>query len=417
MSNQAATERMLQVVRSARDEAGSAERAFDRANSDIQWKASRSIDLFGGDATRRVADIARDARRACDDLYSAYQSLVRIVDEQCRPLLDQDPALSAVKEVRDLIKWLNDESEIENNFTASVNSYDLGGVASARYVPTMDSKMIQRYWENKYAMWPGRAEQEAREAEEAAERRRRQEEARRAAQEEEKKRLEAEMAEYEKLHREWEAEKRAVEDRRRAAVQTALDGEVRQLKQEAERSYISKKKALSADRADSEAKKSAAEAKLPTLGFFAFSEKSQCRKVIKEMTERIARLEGELAANDRWYEEEKRSIGSRTESLRAKLSRDMERRYPIPAEPRKPRQSLLGSTAGLTAVQVANRSVQQAILDWMEPGMLYTIPEIVEGCPACADLTNQRVSALVRGLIGTHVERIEDKRKAYFRLM
>ena len=95
----------------------------------------------------------------------------------------------------------------------------------------------------------------------------------------------------------------------------------------------------------------------------------------------------------------------------------MERKYPIPPEPRKPRPNLMSSTAGLTAVQIANQSVQQAILDWMEPGMLYTIPEIMEGCPACVDLTNQRVSALMRQLIGTHVERLEDKRKAYFRLM
>jgi hypothetical protein len=30
-------------------------------------------------------------------------------------------------------------------------------------------------------------------------------------------------------------------------------------------------------------------------------------------------------------------------------------------------------------------------------------------------LTNQRVSAIVRGMIGVSIERIEDKRKAYFR--
>ena len=76
MSNQAATERILQVVQMARSEAKRAEYEFDRRNSDIQRKASRNIDLFGGSATSQVADIARDARRACDDLFIAYQSLV-----------------------------------------------------------------------------------------------------------------------------------------------------------------------------------------------------------------------------------------------------------------------------------------------------------------------------------------------------
>ena len=51
----------------------------------------------------------------------------------------------------------------------------------------------------------------------------------------------------------------------------------------------------------------------------------------------------------------------------------------------------------------------------MEPGKLYTIVDLVEQCPACADLTNQRVSALVRQMIPDKIERIEDRRIAYFR--
>lgn len=417
MSNQTATDEIMRIVRNARSEASSAEREYDRAASDIQYKASRSINLFGGDATSRVADIARDSRLACDNLYAAYQSLIRIVDEQCRPLLDQEPALSAVKEVRDLIKWLNDESEIENNFSASFNSRDLGGVASARYIPSMDNKMIQRYWESKYAMWPGRAEQEAQERREADERRRAQEEARRQAQETERQRFEAEMAEYERLHREWEAQKRAIEDKRRTAVRQTAEAERIKLLEAAEKIYMDKKAALMAEKADCEAKKTAAETILPTLGFFAFGEKSANKKTIQAMTVRLAQLEAELSAHTSWYMNEKRDIENQMQTLSAKLSREMERKYPIPAEPRKPRQGLNMGGGNMTAVQLANRAVQQAILDWMIPGHLYTVPEIVEGCPECADLTNQRVSALIRQLIPEHLERIEDKRKAYFRLV
>ena len=53
--------------------------------------------------------------------------------------------------------------------------------------------------------------------------------------------------------------------------------------------------------------------------------------------------------------------------------------------------------------------------DSAEPNRLFTITEIIKEVPACADLTNQRVSAIVRSLIGTSVERIEEKRKAFFR--
>lgn len=71
-----------------------------------------------------------------------------------------------------------------------------------------------------------------------------------------------------------------------------------------------------------------------------------------------------------------------------------------------------------TAVQVANEGIKQAIVDGMTPGTLYTITDIIKSVPECADLTNQRVSALVRQLKDDNiVERVEEKRKAYFRLV
>ncbi len=70
-----------------------------------------------------------------------------------------------------------------------------------------------------------------------------------------------------------------------------------------------------------------------------------------------------------------------------------------------------------TAQQTANEGIKQAILDKMEEGKMYTITEIIKTVPECADLTNQRVSALMRQLIEAKlVERVEDKRKAYFTL-
>ena len=70
-----------------------------------------------------------------------------------------------------------------------------------------------------------------------------------------------------------------------------------------------------------------------------------------------------------------------------------------------------------TAQQVANGNIAEAIVAHLsaEPNRLFTITEIIKEVPACAELTNQRVSAIVRGLIGTSVERVEEKRKAFFR--
>ena len=71
-----------------------------------------------------------------------------------------------------------------------------------------------------------------------------------------------------------------------------------------------------------------------------------------------------------------------------------------------------------TAQQTANKSICDAILNEMKPNKLYTITEIIKEVSACADLTNQRVSALVRSLIADgKMERVEEKRKAYFRVI
>ena len=71
----------------------------------------------------------------------------------------------------------------------------------------------------------------------------------------------------------------------------------------------------------------------------------------------------------------------------------------------------------LTPQQTANEGIKTAILDNMVEGKMYTITEIIKSVPECADLTNQRVSALVRQLKDEgKVARIEDKRKAYFSL-
>jgi hypothetical protein len=65
--------------------------------------------------------------------------------------------------------------------------------------------------------------------------------------------------------------------------------------------------------------------------------------------------------------------------------------------------------------QQANSALQEELLEQMEENRLYSITEMIKELPACAELTNQKVSALVRALTPDRIERIEDKRKAYFR--
>lgn len=72
-----------------------------------------------------------------------------------------------------------------------------------------------------------------------------------------------------------------------------------------------------------------------------------------------------------------------------------------------------------TATQVANDGFKTAILAHMgeNPNQLFTITDLIKSVPEIGELTNQRVSAIVRQMTEAGViDRVEEKRKAYFRM-
>ena len=70
-----------------------------------------------------------------------------------------------------------------------------------------------------------------------------------------------------------------------------------------------------------------------------------------------------------------------------------------------------------TAVQVANEGIKSVIIETLaENGKMMTISEMQKLNAELGEMSNQRISALVRQLINDEkVIRIEDKRKAYFK--
>ena len=73
-----------------------------------------------------------------------------------------------------------------------------------------------------------------------------------------------------------------------------------------------------------------------------------------------------------------------------------------------------------TATQIENELIKEEILNFMEPNNLYSISEFQKKVPKCADLSNQKISSLLRQLLpenGTgQIERVEDKRKVFYKL-
>ena len=70
-----------------------------------------------------------------------------------------------------------------------------------------------------------------------------------------------------------------------------------------------------------------------------------------------------------------------------------------------------------TAQQVANESLKQTIIEVLtDNGGLMTVTDVQKSCEELSVLSNQRVSALLRQLKDDGmVERVEDKRKAFFK--
>lgn len=68
-----------------------------------------------------------------------------------------------------------------------------------------------------------------------------------------------------------------------------------------------------------------------------------------------------------------------------------------------------------TATQKANAELKDKILAEMEADKAYTISDMLKALPSCAELSNQKVSAVMKQLVEAGlVVRSEDKRKAYF---
>ena len=71
----------------------------------------------------------------------------------------------------------------------------------------------------------------------------------------------------------------------------------------------------------------------------------------------------------------------------------------------------------LTVQQIANEGIKDAIVEGMEENRLYTVTELIKEITECNELTNQRVSALLRQLISEgKIVKTVDKRKSYFQL-
>ena len=70
-----------------------------------------------------------------------------------------------------------------------------------------------------------------------------------------------------------------------------------------------------------------------------------------------------------------------------------------------------------TATQKANEGLKVEILEQMETGKAYTVTDMIKELACCSELSTSKVSSIVNKMVredGT-VEKIEEKRRSYFR--
>ena len=71
-----------------------------------------------------------------------------------------------------------------------------------------------------------------------------------------------------------------------------------------------------------------------------------------------------------------------------------------------------------TATQIENEKLKEAIMEYMKPEVLYAIKELLENIEECDGFSTPKMSALLHSLAKEgKVERVEEKRKIYWKLV
>ncbi len=261
----------------------------------------------------------------------------------------------------------------------------------------------------------------------ASEARRKEEE--RLAEEERKKQEEKEV-------REWEEKKKqileTIEKKKKDYLKTGdeeLEKKKRALIEKKENDINVAKQEIAAIQKE----KADAESELPTLGLFKFGRKKELRQLLAGIPSRIADKESLIQKIASDFEVAKQKAERDWDSKKNERFKQIEIENPIPEHPleekmkkeRKKNQhdrilNQLSQNQGSTATQAANQAYKLAIYEYLASkgsGFMVTIPELLEVVPEVSDLSNQRVSALVRQLCDERIlNREEIKRIAYFSL-
>lgn len=227
------------------------------------------------------------------------------------------------------------------------------------------------------------------------------------AEAEKKKKQEDVMDDYNLKYAQWQKNCEEVEKNREKMISRLCEEEKKKFIANAEKDHAHQAKYLGKKIEGLEKEKTSAEAKLSSLGFFKFREKSEQRAVISQLNDQLAEANEALSENEETYQTALSNTDEAVEQKRESFKTRATQKYPMPNEPIKPP----------TEAEIANQRLKEDILMYMVPGEFYLIEDIEE-MPCCNELSKQKIISLLSQLTQEgKVVRTYEKRKAYFSIM
>ena len=384
ISSEQAAEIIRSELENARIEIEEAEQKYDYKESELQLKASSSINLYSSTAASRAVDIAAMAKDMCDELYVAYQSTVVRIDTVCRPLLQNEPEASVIGEVAELIEHLNAESQISTSFSASLNQRDLGNFASSKYLPSLECRMIEKYWADAYRQTP-----EYQQRKQAEDQKNREEEAARMDAEQKARN---ERATYKSEYENWKLVCDAQEAKRKGELNVILETERRRLEAEIKSSRDARTKEQEVLITDITRQKVSVEAELAKIGAFRFAEKKAKKETIAALTKELEGAKSKLEQINADFRKEMNDIPLRVKEKEPEFRKEINEKYPIPPEPEKPATMTVSSPLNR---KLEDEEIIQAIQKILSDGKARRVSELMEE-PELCEYSSQRVSNILK---------------------
>lgn len=335
MTSKEASAKMEKIAKLAADESDKIFEVHNKEVAEVKRLLEHQIQWYQRGALGELHDVLKKATDTCNKRYVSLQSLVQMVDSECKPLLAYNPYRKSIKAVADIIADLNEDSVLNTDFGLSIDSGDMEDVAMVSYSPSLDALMIQKFWEQKVLVVDETPEErEALAAEKEKQRKiddenRRWEEQKRKWEEEEERHAEEEK---ENRQREWKTACAEAEEKRRkwkeekiAQKRTELDNAIENKHNE---------EIDSANKIITESQKQLEELrrKLDSLGTFAIFEKSKTKNVILALEKTIAEENKKIEESDKEYENAKKELPAKVKKYGSGLNPDSSGIY-VPKDP------------------------------------------------------------------------------------